>query len=321
MSLSHQWNRRSFLLRSAASAALWEFRRAAWAFGSPGASSLCSLVAEQEVGPYYVANELVRANIREGKPGLPLTLRLVVVDLHTCKPLPQAAIDVWHCDALGVYAGYTNANPEDMGPGGQGGPPPGFDRDNGTGGHPGPPPEFDSGQPDQGGGPPEGRGAPPAMKPTDQSTFLRGIQFTDDRGVVVFDTVFPGFYMGRTNHIHFKVREGGHLVARPDGAQGERTYIEGHTAHTGQVFFPEEFAAELMRHEPYSRHRIHRTTQDEDGVFQGQHGAASVAVLRRVDEHQPEAGYIADLIVAVDPTATPGPVRMRGPGGLGPGQR
>jgi len=317
MSVSHECSRRSFLVRATASAALWEFWRAAWALKLPGASSVCPLVAEQEVGPYYVANELVRTNIREGRPGLPLTLRLAVMDVRTCKPLPQAAIDVWHCDAVGVYAGFTKVDSTGMGPDGPSGPP-AFGEENGTGGPPGPPPEFDPRHPDRPEGPPEGMGMPPAMKPTDQMTFLRGIQFTDGQGVAVFETVFPGFYMGRTNHIHFKVREGGRVVARQDASQGERTYMEGHTAHTGQVFFPEEFTAELMRHEPYSQHRIHRTTQAEDGIFQNQHGATSVAKLRPMDADRPEAGYIADLIVAVDPTATPGAVQMRGPGRLTP---
>jgi protocatechuate 3,4-dioxygenase beta subunit len=142
------------------------------------------------------------------------------------------------------------------------------------------------------------------MHTTDRLTFLRGIQFTDDEGGVEFATVFPGFYMGRTNHIHFKVREGGKVTSRM-GATNGKTYIEGHTSHIGQVFFPEEFAAELMRHEPYVRHEIHRTTQAEDDIFQDQHGAASLARLRSGDAKRPDAGYVAELIVTVDPTKTP----------------
>ena len=130
--------------------------------------------------------------------------------------------------------------------------------------------------------------------------------------------MFPGYHMGRTNHIHFKVREGGHVGTRA-GSHSAQTYLEGHTAHTGQVFFPEDFIAELMRHEPYSKHQIHRTTQSEDMVYQGQHGDASVARLHAVDATRHEAGYIAELIVAVDPTATPAPVGMRGPGRPGEG--
>ena len=90
--------------------------------------------------------------------------------------------------------------------------------------------------------------------------------------------------------------------------------MEGHTSHIGQVFFPEEFAAELMRHEPYAKHRIHRTTQAEDGIFQDQYGADSMARLQSVDAKRPEARYIAEIIVATDPTKTPAPVGMHGPG-------
>lgn len=314
-------SRRKFLRNTAALATTWELQRAAWALGLDPGAAICKLVAEQEVGPYYVADELIRADIREGKPGLPLTLRLAVVDARTCKPLPHTAIDIWHCDALGLYAGFTKMNPTGMGPGGgPSGPPPGSDGSR----HPGPPPDFDPQHPNNRPGPAEGFGPPPAMKPTDQMTFLRGIQFTGADGEVTFETVFPGFYMGRTNHIHFKVREGGQVSTRKAAQAGSRatggepqTYIEGHTSHIGQVFFPEEFAAELMRHEPYARHQIHRTTQAEDMIFQDQHGDTSISRLRARDPKHPEAGYFAELVVAVDPTRSPKPVGMGGPGGPG----
>lgn len=304
-------NRRRFLQNSAGLAATWELERAAWAMGIGRDAAVCNVAAEQEVGPYYVADELLRRDIREGKPGVPLALQLVVLDARSCKPLTGAAIDVWHCDALGLYAGFTKMNPMGFGPGGQGGPPPGFDPDH-HGRPPGPPPGSDPQHPGNFPGPPEGMGPPPPMKTTDELTFLRGIQFTDAHGRLEFATMFPGFYMGRTNHIHFKVREGGRVVQRAH-AGPSKTYMEGHTCHVGQVFFPEETAAELMREEPYSKHRIHRTTQAEDGVFAEQHGAASVAKLRAVKLSGADAGYAAELIVAVDPSATPAPVGMRGP--------
>ena len=300
-------SRRDFLQRTVGLASAWELKRTACTMGFAQEAPVCNTVtAEQEVGPYYVADELLRRDVREGKPGLPLQLKLAILDARTCKPLQGAAIDIWHCDALGLYAGFTKMDPTGMGPGG---PPPGFGPDHG-----GPPPGFDPQHPDNRPCPREGMGGPPSMHTTDQFTFLRGIQFTDDQGRVEFATVFPGFYMGRTNHIHFKVREGGKVISREGSPEG-KTYMEGHTSHVGQVFFPEEFAAELMRHEPYAKHQIHRTTQVEDGIFQDQHGAASIARLRSVEASRPEGGYIAELIVAVDPTKTPTPVGMRGPGG------
>lgn len=251
----------------------------------------CTLMPEQEVGPFYIADELVRADIREGKAGFPLELRIAIQDTRTCKPLANAAIDLWHCDALGLYSGFT-AMSEMGGPGG----PEGRGRGRGPG---------------RGGPPPDG-GGPPAMQPTDKQTFCRGIQLTDKDGVATFTTVFPGFYQGRTNHIHFKVRI--------DGRATERTYEAGHTSHIGQVFFPEDVSAKLMALEPYRSHAIHRTTQDEDGIYQDEHGAASVATLHPVKKDDPAAGFRASLIAGVDPTATPAPVGGRGRGGRGRGR-
>lgn len=83
--------------------------------GFAPASDVCKLVPEQEVGPSYVANEMIRKDIRESRAGFPLALELMVLDSRTRKPLPRAAIDVWHCDALGLYAGYTAMNPTEDG--------------------------------------------------------------------------------------------------------------------------------------------------------------------------------------------------------------
>jgi protocatechuate 3,4-dioxygenase beta subunit len=134
------------------------------------------------------------------------------------------------------------------------------------------------------------------MPVTDHETFLRGIQLTGPDGAVEFLTIFPGFYQGRTNHIHFKVRLGGH----PE----KRTYAAGHTSHVGQVFFPEPVAAKLMQQGPYADHKIHRVTETEDGIFQHQHGSASMA-----DVTQGHNELLATLKIAVDPTATPTPVQ------------
>ena len=105
----------------------------------------------------------MRRDIREGHAGITMLLKTTVVDASTCKPIRGAAVDVWHCDAAGVYSG-VNGN---------------------TG------------------------------------TFLRGIQRTDAKGLATFVTIFPGWYQGRTTHIHVKVHLGGNVV------------------HTGQLYFPE----------------------------------------------------------------------------------
>ena len=65
----------------------------------------CVLTPELTEGPFYVDGEKVRRNITEGRPGTPLTLRLTVVNASTCRPIRNAAVDVWHCDAVGTYSG------------------------------------------------------------------------------------------------------------------------------------------------------------------------------------------------------------------------
>jgi protocatechuate 3,4-dioxygenase beta subunit len=65
----------------------------------------CVLTPELTEGPYYVSGEKIRRDITEGRPGVPLALALTVVDASTCKPIKGASVDIWHCDALGVYSG------------------------------------------------------------------------------------------------------------------------------------------------------------------------------------------------------------------------
>src|SRR5262249_59207019 len=66
----------------------------------------CVLTPELTEGPYYIAAEKVRRDIREGHPGTLLTLRLRVLNVASCAPIKGAAVDVWHCDAAGDYSGF-----------------------------------------------------------------------------------------------------------------------------------------------------------------------------------------------------------------------
>ena len=70
----------------------------------------CVLTPELTEGPYYIPNEKVRRNITEGHAGTPLTLRLAVVDASTCKAIKGASVDIWHCDAGGLYSGEAANN-------------------------------------------------------------------------------------------------------------------------------------------------------------------------------------------------------------------
>jgi protocatechuate 3,4-dioxygenase beta subunit len=71
------------------------------------ATPSCTLVAEQEQGPYYLDLDKVRKNITEGRGGVLLDLRIKIVDSTSCDPLKDVAIDIWHCAANGQYSGFS----------------------------------------------------------------------------------------------------------------------------------------------------------------------------------------------------------------------
>ena len=66
----------------------------------------CVLTPELTEGPYYVAGEKLRRDIREGHPGRLLSLHLRVLNVATCKPIKGAAVDIWHADAAGNYSAF-----------------------------------------------------------------------------------------------------------------------------------------------------------------------------------------------------------------------
>jgi protocatechuate 3,4-dioxygenase beta subunit len=66
----------------------------------------CVLTPELTEGPYYIAGEKFRRDIRDGHPGTLLTLDLTVLNASTCKPIKGAAVDIWHADAAGEYSGF-----------------------------------------------------------------------------------------------------------------------------------------------------------------------------------------------------------------------
>jgi hypothetical protein len=71
------------------------------------AGDSCPLTPRQTEGPFYFDPRLVRRDIREGRPGVPLRLRLQVVGAGDCAPHPRARVDIWHCDSAGAYSGYA----------------------------------------------------------------------------------------------------------------------------------------------------------------------------------------------------------------------
>ena len=97
--------------------------------------------------------------------------------------------------------------------------------------------------------------------------FLRGAQFTDAAGNARFRTIWPGWYRGRTPHVHFKVR----LAAK--------------SALTGQLYFPDELSDRIYREAaPYSaREGRDRTVNAEDGLFRRGGAATTAAVEEKAD--------------------------------------
>ncbi|MCY1302635.1 chlorocatechol 1,2-dioxygenase [compost metagenome] len=75
------------------------------------AQAACLLTPEATEGPFYLDDALMRADIRDGRPGQPLRLRLRVVEAQRgCAPVQGALVSVWHCDADGSYSGESATN-------------------------------------------------------------------------------------------------------------------------------------------------------------------------------------------------------------------
>jgi protocatechuate 3,4-dioxygenase beta subunit len=76
----------------------------------------CVVRPEMTEGPYFVDGQLERTDIRTEptdnsvKEGIPLMLAVVVAQVTdaTCAPLAGATVDIWHCDALGIYSGVSD---------------------------------------------------------------------------------------------------------------------------------------------------------------------------------------------------------------------
>ena len=185
----HRLSRRQAMgvLGSQGTGAALGVTRLGGAAGTAEAAAVCVLSPEVTEGPHWIDNRLTRRDITEDRPGLPLELVLTVQDARSCEPIEGADVEIWHCDAAGVYSGFESAS--------------------------------------QGGG-----GAPGAQpSPTDAERYLRGHQRAGAEGRVRFHTIYPGWYSGRTPHIHLKVHAGGDVV------------------HTGQLFFPESVTAAVYR--------------------------------------------------------------------------
>jgi protocatechuate 3,4-dioxygenase beta subunit len=106
-------------------------------------------------------------------------------------------------------------------------------------------------------------------------TFMRGVQRTDAHGLALFRTVYPGWYPGRTVHIHVKVHIGGNVV------------------HTGQLYFPDAITDAAYRKAPYSGRPSRDTRNETDSVFRNG-GRRSMLTVRKTG-----GTYIAAITMGV----------------------
>jgi protocatechuate 3,4-dioxygenase beta subunit len=155
-----------------------------------GDSSACTLTPEQTEGPYYFDVDSVRGDVREDREGVPLRLALRIRDAERCEPIPNAVVEIWHCDAAGSYSGFE-----------------------------------------------------------EDGTFLRGAQVTGAEGIVEFTTVYPGWYRGRTVHIHAKV------------------HLDRQTVLTTQLYFDEQTTTAVYRRPPYASDTGRDAFNETDSIF------------------------------------------------------
>jgi protocatechuate 3,4-dioxygenase beta subunit len=153
-------------------------------------AATCTRTAELTEGPFYFDVDRIRRDIREERDGATLRLGVRVRDAGgDCKPIQNAVVDVWHCDATGSYS------------------------------EPG-------------------------------ETYLRGAQVTNNDGIVEFTTVYPGWYPGRTVHIHAKV------------------HLDKQTVLTTQFYFDDDFTDRVFSLEPYASDTGRDAYNDTDGLYE-----------------------------------------------------
>lgn len=106
-------------------------------------------------------------------------------------------------------------------------------------------------------------------------TFLRGGQVSDASGKVAIDTIYPGWYQGRTVHIHVKV------------------HVGGNTVHTGQLFFDDTLTDQVYATTPYSERGERTTRNDQDQIY-GSGGAQSTLAVAKNG-----SGYVGSIVMGV----------------------
>ncbi|MEZ5897441.1 MAG: hypothetical protein R3C40_05720 [Parvularculaceae bacterium] len=193
-------------------------------------ANVCMVTPDVTQGPYYEPDVIERRDITDGKKGVPLELRVIIVD-DSCRPIANARVDVWHSDAQGIYSGQL------------------------------------------------AQGDDHSVSTADDN-FLRGTQYTDDHGAVVFNTIYPGWYAARTPHIHFKV------------------FIDDKTRLTAQMYFPDALSEYIYLNAPDYQRELERDTVNlTDWILVRSTRNSMAFVQEQVDR------YVASITYGVNPAA------------------
>jgi len=206
-------------------------------------NNTCVLAPIVTEGPYHQTHDHpLRQNIAGLQDGLLLLLDIGVIDVETCKPLPDVLVDIWQANATGYYAG-----------------------------HPVPHPHLVDAKPATEGA---RRGLlPPYPRTNQHEDWLRGAWPTNKNGVAQFTTIYPGYYTGRATHIHAKV------FSEWAPIKENNTYQAGRLSHVGQFFFDEELNTVVDKMYPYITNHIKdtigrtRNIHDSLNIFADSHGA------------------------------------------------
>jgi uncharacterized protein (TIGR03437 family) len=200
-----------------------------------GAGSCVSLAGAQTEGPYWVDELLNRSDVRVDpsdnsvQAGTLLNLSLAFQELagSSCTPLSGARIDIWHCNAAGVYSDEAANN-------------------------------------------------------SVGKKYLRGYQVSDDSGSVQFTTIYPGWYSGRTVHIHVRIR-----------TYSGATLLDNFTA---QIFFDDTVTDTVFTQAPYNTRGARDTRNANDMVLTGTTGGVVVyAALTKTS-----TGYTGTATIGVN---------------------
>ncbi|XP_014562580.1 hypothetical protein COCVIDRAFT_21688 [Bipolaris victoriae FI3] len=129
------------------------------------------------------------------------------------------------------------------------------------------------------------------------SNALRGVQPTNVDGTASFITLIPGYYGGRTNHLHTVVHH--HAKLLPNNT------IEGGTiTHVGQFYFEQEFINDLNKIYPYTLNRQYQIGNDMDALFiyYANHTENPFMKVSKIGKTY-EDGLYATIDVGIDPHA------------------